>query len=90
MLCKLAEQNSVTVVGNEHAGRFQGQGGSGDYEIGADYVRGTFSAYGVGGTFECVPGQATVTVTDKPFWLPEALLKQKLTEGLERFCNELV
>jgi hypothetical protein len=89
-LRQLAEQNGVNVIGNEHAGSLQGQGGNGDYEFGADYVRGDFSAYGVVGTFECVPGKATVTVTDKPFWLPEALLKQKLAEGLERFCIKQV
>ena len=44
VLCKLAEQNRVNVIGNEQAGTFQGQGGNGDYEFGADYVRGNFSA----------------------------------------------
>ena len=33
MLCKLAEQNSVRVTGNEHAGLFSGSGVEGDYQF---------------------------------------------------------
>jgi hypothetical protein len=39
-------------------------------------------------TFEI--GKAAVTIVDKPFWLPEILLKQKITEGLDTFCTDLV
>jgi hypothetical protein len=29
-------------------------------------------------------------IIDKPFWLPEMLLKQKISAGLDAFCAELV
>ena len=90
MLCTLAGQHHVQVTGNERAGSFRGRGGEGDYEFGEGCVRGNFSVHGVTGTFALATGKATVTVTDKPFWLPEVLLKQKIAAGLETFCNELV
>lgn len=89
MLCKLAEQNHVCVTGNEHAGSFSGRGVDGDYEFGEDGIHGKFAAHGVTGEFSFEIGKATVTVIKKPFWLPEMLLKQKITEGLDALSNEL-
>ena len=89
MLCKLAEENHVHITGNEHTGSFLSHGVEGDYEIGEDGIRGKFTGHGVTGTFSFEIGKATVTVTDKPFWLPERLLKHKITEGLDTLWNEL-
>jgi hypothetical protein len=89
MLCKLAGQNQVHVAGDERAGSLSGRGVEGNYEFGDDDIHGKFAGHGVTGEFCFEIGKATVTITDKPFWLPETLLKQKITEGLDTFCNEL-
>jgi hypothetical protein len=89
MLCKLAEQNYVRVTGNEHTGSFSCRGVEGDYEFGEDDIHGKFTSHGVTGEFSLEIGKATVTVIEKPFWLPEILLKQKITEGLDTLWNEL-
>jgi hypothetical protein len=82
MLCKLAEQNQVRVTGNERAGSFSGHGMEGDYKFGEDGIHGKFAGHGVTGAFAFEIGKASVTINDKPFWLPEKLLKQKIAEGL--------
>jgi hypothetical protein len=89
MLCKLAGENHVQVTGNEHAGSFSGHGVEGNYETGEDGIRGQFTGHGVTGAFSFEIGKATVTVIKKPFWLPEMLLNQKITEGLDTLWNEL-
>ena len=89
MLCKLAEQNSVRVTGNERAGLFSGRGVEGDYQFGEDGIHGKFAGHGIAGEFSFEVGKATVTITDKPFWMPEMLLKQKVAEGLDALWKEL-
>lgn len=89
MLCKLAEQNSVRVTGDERTGSFSGHGMEGDYKFGDDGIHGKFAGHRVTGTFSFEIGKAAVTVTDKPFWLPETLLTQKIMEGLDTIWNEL-
>lgn len=89
MLCKLAEQNHICVTGNERTGRFSFQGGTGTYEFADEGVHGTFAGHGITGAFSFEIGRATVTVTDKPFWLPEVLLKHKIEEGLDDLCAKL-
>ena len=88
-LCKLAEQNQVRVTGNENTGLFSCRGVEGDYEFGEEGIHGKFSGRGVTGEFSFKPGKAAVTVTDKPFWMPEMLLKEKIAEGLDTLCNKL-
>lgn len=89
MLCKLAEQNNVHVTGNERAGSFSCRGVEGAYEFSEDDFHGTFAGHGVTGALSFEIGKAAVTITDKPFWLPEMLLKQKIAEGLDALCAEL-
>jgi hypothetical protein len=89
MLCKLAEQNHVRVTGNEHTGLFSCRGVEGNYKFGEDCIRVAFAGRGVTGEFSFAIGKAAVTITDKPFWLPEMLLKQKLTGWLEVLCDTL-
>ena len=89
MLCKLAEQHHVRVTGNEHTGSFSCRGVEGDYAFGEDGIRGKFVSHGVTGEFSFEIGKATVTVIEKPFWLPEMLVKQKITEGLDTLWKEL-
>jgi len=89
-LCKLAEQKHVHVTGNEFAGSFSCRGLEGEYKFGEDGIYGNLAGHGVTGEFSFEIGKAALTITDKPFWLPEMLLKQKITEGLDAFCTELV
>ena len=52
-------------------------------------IRGDFTAHVMGtltGTFLLTTGKAEVTVTEKPFLLPEAVLKIKISEALKDFC----
>ena len=91
MLRKLAEQRKVRVMGNEHAGSFSSSGGvEGNYESGKHDIRGTFAGHGVKGEFSLEVGEAAITITEKPFWLPEMVLKQKITDGLNKFCDEMI
>lgn len=89
MLRKLAEQNHVHLAGNESSGTFSCRGVEGSYETSAAGTHGTFAGHGVTGEFSFEPGKVAVTITDKPFWLPEMLLKQKIAERLDLLCAEL-
>ena len=89
MLRKLAEENNVRVTGDERNGSFASQGVEGNYEFAEDGIHGKFGGRGVTGEFSFEIGKAAVTINDKPFWLPETLLKQKITEGLDTFCSKL-
>jgi len=89
MLCKLAEQNHVRLTGNEHTGSLSWRGVEGNYEFSEDAIHGKFAGRGVTGKFSFEIGKAAITVTAKPFWLPTMLLKQKITEWLDAFCNTL-
>jgi len=88
MLCKLAEQNDIYVTADECSGSFSSRGVEGDYEYSENSMRGTFASHGVKGEFLVEIGRIAVTITHKPFWLPEKPLKQKITEGLDSLCNE--
>jgi hypothetical protein len=88
-LCKLADQNHVSITGDERAGKFSGGGVDGDYEFGEEGIHGKFAGHGVTGDFALQNGKAVVNITDKPFWLPEMLLKQKITKGLDALSSKL-
>jgi len=52
-------------------------------------LRGTFAGHVLGklaGSFVVTTGKAEITITEKPFLLPEAVLKSKLTDALKEFC----
>jgi hypothetical protein len=52
-------------------------------------IRGDFTGYVVGklaGTFVFTTGKAEITITEKPFLIPEAVLKSKLSMVLKDFC----
>jgi hypothetical protein len=82
-LCKLAVENQISVVGDEHTGSFSGQGLQGDYQFGERSMKGKFSSHGVRVEFGIENGEAAVSVIEKPFWLPESLLKRKIEDGLD-------
>ena len=89
VLCNLAGQHQVRVTGNEQTGSFSCRGVEGDYAFRDDGIRGKFAGHGLTGEFSFEIGKATVTVMEKPFWLPTALLKQKIAAGLDTLCDEL-
>ena len=90
MLCQLARKNHIQVTGNERTGSFSGRGVAGEYEFGEAGLRGKFAGHGVTGEFCFGNGQTAVTISHQPFWLPELLLKQKITEGLDTLRTALV
>ena len=61
----------------------------GDYKFVEDGIHGKFAGHGITGEFSFEVGKAAVTITGKPFWMPEMLLKQKIAEGLDALRKEL-
>lgn len=88
-LSKLAAENHVCVVGNEQSGSFSCRGITGDYRFSDGAVLVKFAGRGVTGEFSFANGNATVTVFEKPFWLPELLVRQKIAEELEALFSKL-
>ena len=94
-LQELASQFDVQIDGNELAGGFCHPDpeqpkvkGNYTFEQNGD-LRGDFTSHVMGkltGTFEFTTGNAGITITEKPFLLPEAVLKSKLSEALKEFC----
>ena len=93
----LAGQHEVQFNGNEKAGDFCHPGpeqprvkGNYVFEPNGD-IRGDFTGQVLGklaGTFWFATGKVEVTITEKPFLLPEAALKSKLSEALKEFCDK--
>jgi hypothetical protein len=94
----LAGQHDVQIHGNELAGDFC-HPNSKQPKVAGHYafdpngdVRGDFSANVMGklaGSFTLVEGKIEVTITEKPFLLPEAVLKSSLSTALKEFCAKL-
>ena len=94
-LQELARQYEVQINGNEQAGDFCHPGpehpkvkGNYTFEQNGD-IRGDFTSHVLGklaGSFVFTTGKAEITITEKPFLLPEAILKSKLSEALKEFC----
>lgn len=94
-LQELASQHEVRIDGNEQSGRFchpdpEQPKVTGNYAFDPKGdIRGDFAGHVVGklaGTFEFTTGQAGITITEKPFLLPESMLRSKLSEALKEFC----
>lgn len=91
----LAQQHHVQINGDHLAGAFchpdaQQPKVTGNYTVESG-IRGDFTAHAMGkvaGTFELAAGKAEVTVTEKPFLLPDALLKSTLAKALKDFCSQ--
>ena len=90
MLCKMAGQNQLSITGDEQTGAFSRPGVEGGFEFREGVLRGKFAAHGVKGEFSFETGQATVIVIERPFWLPETLLKRKITEGMDALWRQLI
>jgi hypothetical protein len=93
----LAAQHGVQIHGHERAGKFfhpdrEQPKVSGNYRFESDgALRGEFTGNVLGklaGTFVFWAGNAEVTITAKPFLLPEAVLKAKLAGSLAEFCAQ--
>ncbi|MGA2279956.1 MAG: hypothetical protein ABSG80_06615 [Verrucomicrobiota bacterium] len=91
----LARQHDVQIDGNELAGSFchpdpNQPKVTGNYTFEPNGgIHGDFTSPIMGkltGTFVFTTGKAEVTITEKPFLLPEAVLKSKLSAGLKEFC----
>jgi hypothetical protein len=93
----LAGQNGIQIHGDERAGEFfhpdrEQPRASGSYCIESDGgLCGEFTGNVLGklaGTFVFRTGTAEVAITAKPFLLPEAVLKAKLSTALADFCAQ--
>ncbi|HEV2437857.1 MAG TPA: hypothetical protein VG077_17825 [Verrucomicrobiae bacterium] len=92
----LAGQHNVQIHGNELAGDFchpdpEQPRVTGHYafEPNGD-LRGDFTGQVMGklaGRFALMAGNAEITITEKSFLLPEAVLKTKLSAALKDFCD---
>lgn len=91
----LGGQHDVRINGNERAGAFCHPDpeqamvtGHYAFEPNGD-LRGDFTGHVMGklsGSFTLATGKAQITITEKPFLLPEAVLKSKLSAALKELC----
>jgi|SRR5579859_1153469 len=91
----LAGQHDVRINGNELAGDFCHPNleqtkvtGHYAFEPNGD-LRGDFTGHVMGklaGRFALTAGNAEIIITEKPFLLPEAILKSALSAALRDFC----
>jgi hypothetical protein len=91
----LAGQHAVQISGNELAGDFCHPNpeqprvtGHYAFEPNGDF-HGDFTGHVMGklaGQFALTAGRAELIITEKPFLLPEAVLKTKLSAALKEFC----
>jgi hypothetical protein len=93
----LAGQHDVGIDGDEQAGDFRHPHSNqpritGHYTVDTDgNTRGDFTGNVMGrvaGNFALTMGKAEVTITEKPFLLPEAILENALMKALKNFCAE--
>ncbi len=91
----VAKQHDVQINGNEMGGDFchpdkEHPKVEGNYTFEQNGgIGGNFTGHVIGkltGTFKCTTGKAEITITGKPFLLPEAVLKSKLSNELKEFC----
>jgi hypothetical protein len=90
-LQKLADEHAVQINGNDQAGDFKHPEATGKYtfekngdihgEFAANHVLGIIT-----GIYVISTGKVDVTITGKPWLMPEGTLKEKLSEGLVVFC----
>ncbi|HEV2693873.1 MAG TPA: hypothetical protein VG347_13350 [Verrucomicrobiae bacterium] len=87
----LAQEFEIQISGNDQAGAVSHPKANGTYTFeNKGGLRGDFTAVVLGkitGVFVLMTGKAEITITDKPYLLPVALLKSKLLQGLEAFCT---
>ncbi len=88
-LVRVAEKNHVRLTGDDQVGSFAGHGVAGDYAFSPNGIHGRFAGHGITGEFAFEADAASVTILDKPFWIPETLLRQKITAGLDELWKEL-
>jgi hypothetical protein len=95
---KLAGQHDVQLRGNEQAGDFCHPDAkqpkvTGRYTFGPNgEIGGDFNVNVMGklaGCFALTAGKVEVTITEKPFLLPEAVLKSTLSAALREFCTKI-
>ncbi|MGA2786550.1 MAG: hypothetical protein ABSF60_03385 [Verrucomicrobiota bacterium] len=91
----LAGQHDVQINGNELVGGFchpnpEQPKVKGNYAFGPNGdIRGDFTGHVVGklaGSFVLMAGKAEITITEKPFLIPDAVLKSTLSVVLKDFC----
>jgi hypothetical protein len=92
-LKKLADEHGVQINGNDQAGDFKHPEATGKYTFEKNgEIHGEFAAQHVlgivTGIYVILTGTVDVTITRKPFLMPEGTLKEKLSEGLVVFCAQ--
>jgi hypothetical protein len=94
----LASQHDVHIRGNGVTGdfghpNFEEPKVTGNYAFGPNGdMRGDFNAHIMGklaGQFAITAGKIEVTIAEKPFLLPEGILKSKLASALKEFSAKL-
>ncbi len=90
-LKKLADEHGVQINGNDQSGDFKHPDATGKYTFEKNgKIHGEFTATHtlgiVTGIYIILTGKVEVTITGKPFLMPEVMLKGKLSEGLTAFC----
>lgn len=91
----LARQHHIQINGDHLTGEFfhpdaQQPKVTGHYTVESG-ICGDFTAHAMGtvaGTFALAAGKAEITITDKPFLVPDALLKSTLSKALKDFCSQ--
>ncbi len=92
----LAAQHDVQIHGNERAGDFchpnpEQPKVTGHYAFDPNGdLRGNFTGQVMGklaGSFALTTGKAEITITERPFLLPEAVLKSILSTALRNFSD---
>ena len=85
----VAARLGVTFHGDPMQGTYRGPGVDGDYRFQPERITGTFAGYGVRGDFSWESTHLTITVSEKPFFIPESLIRARVAAGFDELCREL-
>jgi hypothetical protein len=88
-LTPVAARLGVTFQGDPTQGSYRGPGVDGAYHFLPECITGTFAGHGVRGDFSWELQHLRITVSQKPFFVPEALLRERVTAGFAALCREL-
>ena len=85
----VAARLGVSFQGNPTQGCYRGPGMDGAYHFLPECITGTFAGHGVRGDFSWELQHLRITVSEKPFFVPESLVRARVTAGFDALCREL-